>query len=308
MRRLTIVLSLAAAVLFASGCSSHPSQEAGLDAASQASDAQVAGTPADGGTPGDAGTLSDAGLPTDAATAQVPDATPADAATAVPLDAATSVQVDAGQSDASSATVPLPGFGSISGSCGILTYTDLTDSSPYYFENHLDFGTTPYDGTHLAELTPGGQTVETTPNAGGTSQESETFAFEVLDRCELATLLKTETEIVYDVTGKITDILVEIQGVKIGVSVTRAESYPLAAAYTLALAKTLMDKKLQGVIDSTANVSAGDRWTKQILLVEAYDQAHADFISQAYQQETAALQSNTIVIVTITDGADTFLY
>jgi hypothetical protein len=42
--------------------------------------------------------------------------------------------------------------------------------------------------------------------------------------------------------------------------------------------------------------------------VLAYDQAHADFISAAYQQETAALQSNTIVIVTITDGANIFLY
>jgi hypothetical protein len=309
MRRLTIVLSLVAAVQFASGCSSHPAQEAGLDAAGQASaDAEVVSTPADGGTLGDAGILPDGGLPTDAATALIPDATPADAATSFPLDAAASVQADAGQADASSTTVPLPGFGTISGSCGILTYAELTDSNPYFFENHLDFGTTPYDSTHLTELTPGGQAVETTPNAGGSSQESEAFAFEVLDRCELATLLKTETQIVYDVTGKITDFLVDIQGVKIGVSVTRAESYPLTASYTLTLAKALMDKKLQGVLDSTANVSAGDKWVKEVLVVLAYDQAHADLISQAYQQETTALQANTIVIVTITDGADMFLY
>ena len=37
---------------------------------------------------------------------------------------------------------------------------------------------------------------------------SEVFAYEWLARCEQATLLKTETEIVYDVVGKKADILV----------------------------------------------------------------------------------------------------
>jgi hypothetical protein len=320
MRRLTLLPAFVAAALLASGCSgSNISQQAGLDAAGQASssDAQIVDTPVDAGSPADTGTatqLPDAS-PSDAATTiQDPDATLADAATPVqlpdaapPADAAT--LADVGDFDGGVITVPLSGFGAISGSCGVLTLADLTDSSPHYFENHLDFGTTPYNSTHLADLTPGGQTLETTPNAGGSSQESETFAFEVLDRCELATLLKTETEIVYSTPGgKITDFLADIEGVKIGVSVTRAESYPLAEPYSLPLAKALMDKKLQGVIDSTANVSASDKWTKQILFVLAYDQAHADFISAAYQQETATLQSNTIVIVTITDGADMFLY
>ena len=66
-------------------------------------------------------------------------------------------------------------------------------------------------------LTPGGQRLAATPNAGGSSGLSEIFAYEQLARCEAATLLHTETEIMYDGTGKITDMEVSIDGHKIGV-------------------------------------------------------------------------------------------
>ncbi len=43
-------------------------------------------------------------------------------------------------------------------------------------------------------------------------------------------LFKGETEIVYDTNSKKTDLLVEIDGDKVGVGVVRAESYPKGSA------------------------------------------------------------------------------
>jgi hypothetical protein len=77
----------------------------------------------------------------------------------------------------------------------------------------------------IAYSAAGGRTLVETPNAGGSSGYSEVFAFEQLAACEMAGLLKTETQIVYDTAGKITDILVTIDGKKIGVSVVRAVQF-----------------------------------------------------------------------------------
>ena len=69
-------------------------------------------------------------------------------------------------------------------------------------------------------------------------------------------LLKTETEIVYtDISGKKTDLLVTIGGIKWGVSVTRAVGFPRDDPYTVERAGQLLEQKLSGVIASTANVT-----------------------------------------------------
>ncbi|MGC4122140.1 MAG: hypothetical protein QM765_47690 [Myxococcales bacterium] len=292
-----------------------------LDASAPPADATA--TPADATTtpldssiaePGDASPGPDATAiespdateiePPDATTTEPPDATtvePSDATTVEPPDAAT------GNGDAG-VTVPLPGFGAISGTCGVLD-TELTDSDPHYFENHIDFGTDPYDDpADRPQLTTGGQTMITLPNAGGSSGNSEAFSFEMLARCELANLYKTETQITYDITGKITDLEVFMDGYKIGVSVVRAMSYPETAPYTLAQAKSKLESKLSDIKASTLNVSAADKWVKQVLYVWAQTQTHADTVNQAYQQIDAATKADTIVIVTVSDGADSWIY
>jgi hypothetical protein len=286
-----LLLALAPAALTVScgggATSPTPGQDAGVDAS----------TSTDAGTEGDAAIQDDAAAPDDAA---IPDDATA------PDDAG---PLDAGPLDDAGVLVPIPGFGTISGSCGVLDGVELTDGVSYFVENHIDFGTDPYDDVDLPRLTSGGQKIVTDPNAGGSSKLSEAFAVEMLTRCELATLLKTEMEILYtNPAGKITDELVQIQGLKIGVSVTRAVGYPFDAPYTVTQAKALLDKKLQGILDSTANVTAADKWQKQILFVLAYAQEHADAFQAAYAQEPDSLKSNTIVIVTVTDGADAFIY
>lgn len=204
---------------------------------------------------------------------------------------------------------PLPGFGTIHGQCGVLDSEELESSQPWLILNVLDFGQDPYDSSDHDLLTDGGQEIMDVPNAGGSSQESEAFAYEVLARCELASLLKTEMEIEYnDPQGKLTDFLVEIDGLKIGVSVTRAMSWPLDAEYTGEQAESLLNKKLKGILDSSANVTPGDEWVKQILFILAWGPQQAEVVAQAWQAIEADLKADTVVIISTTDGADDFLY
>src|SRR5262249_20404762 len=136
-------------------------------------------------------------------------------------------------------------IGTLTGSCGQVT-AQLTSASPSILRDLLVFsaGET-YDRAHLS---PGGQRMYDTANAGGSSTESEVFSYEVLRYCENASLLYTETEIHYappDDSGPntITDLEVQIGTMKVGVSVTRAykpSSIPLTDADVL----DLIQKKL----------------------------------------------------------------
>ncbi|HEY5945455.1 MAG TPA: hypothetical protein VIV40_08185 [Kofleriaceae bacterium] len=200
------------------------------------------------------------------------------------------------------------GFGALSGMCGVLAAADLTATTPELVRDTFTFARQYVDATDRPLLTEGGRHLAETPNAGGSSLLSEVFAYEQLARCELATLLKTETEIVYDQTGKITDLEVMLDGHKIGVSVTRAVAYPFGTTYTLDAATTLITRKLGDIQLSTANVSDQDRWDKQILAILAWDDAAANTMAQAWAALDAAVKADTIVVLTTTDGEDLFIY
>lgn len=204
--------------------------------------------------------------------------------------------------------VPLAGFGDLSGMCGVLDVGNLTSPTPMLFRDTMTFARAYVDPDDRGLLTAGGVHLAETPNAGGSSGLSEIFAFEELARCELATLLKTETEIVYDTTGKITDLEVLVDGHKIGVSVTRAVAYPFGDPYTLSTATTLINRKLTDIQASTMNVSAADKWDKQILAILAWDTQAADVMTQAWMMADAQTKGDTEVIITVTDGDDTFIY
>lgn len=230
--------------------------------------------------------------------ALVPDAPRAD------LPAADGTTADA---TVDAAPVPLDGFGQISGQCGVLDDTEWNAQSPFLFRNAIDFGALTFDP---AKLSAGGQQIWNEGNRGGSSIHSEIFAHELLYRCELAQLLKTETKIDYrEATGKKTDLLLEIDSRKIGVSVTRAYHYPPTSPYTEAEAKTLLDKKLSDLPLSQANAKPVDAWTRSILHVLAHDAQHADAVQAAWEtQVDAATKASAILFVTVTDGADGFIY
>ena len=201
---------------------------------------------------------------------------------------------------------PLGGYGVLSGTCGEIDLDDIVSAAPSFIVNEIDFSTRP--AFNVSYLSPGGKAMYAAGNLNQSSLYSEIFAYEVLYRCEDAVFLKGETEIVYDTNSKKTDLLVEIDGDKVGVSVVRAESYPKGSAYPVSQAYNVLQGKLSDILLSSASVSAGDRWKKQILSILAQDQLHADAISEAYTMIDPAVKADTIVVVTITDGDDDFIY
>lgn len=202
--------------------------------------------------------------------------------------------------------LPLAGFGALSGDCDVLD-DELTAAGPSQFESAIDFAE-PFTDEEAGRLTAGGQEMLAEGNAGGSSLYSEVFAFELLARCELAPLLKTETEVKYDGPGAITDLLVEIDGEKIGVSVTRAVAFPFDDPYTVEQAGELLERKLADILESTGHVAAVDRWQKQILAVIAYAPGHADSLAAALEQIPEETRADTIVWILVTGGADDFIY
>jgi hypothetical protein len=268
----------------------------------------------DAAAPHDAGRAPDAAAQHDASTSQdAGESAPDDAGAEADLDA--SLERDGGSDDAGDAAAsdggslwPLPGFGVISGPCDVLD-TELAASTPAFFANHIDFGSDPYDDADYALLSVGGREMIDDGNAGGSSLLSEVFSYELLARCEDAALLKTETEIAYDDPGsKITDLLVEMDGLRIGVSVTRAYAYPPGSVYTTERAKALLEKKLGDILESSANVSAGDAWVKQVLYIIAYNDQHLAAVEEALGAIDGPLKGDTVVMVSVSDGDDAFLY
>jgi hypothetical protein len=203
-------------------------------------------------------------------------------------------------------TLPLPGFGAISGMCGVLDDQEWNSSSSYLFRNAIDLGSSGFDET---KLTQGGQKIWKDGNLGGSSVHSEVFSYELLKRCELATLLKSEGEIKYkDAGGKKTDLLVTIDGRKVGVSVTRAFHFPPSNPYTEQEATTLLTKKLADIPKSEGNADPADAWVRSVLHILAYNSQYADSVEAAYKKLDATINAKTILVVTVTDGKDDYIY
>jgi hypothetical protein len=218
--------------------------------------------------------------------------------------------VDAAPEDIDAPMIDAPpaALYTLAGMCGVLNDPELTGPTPLLFKDAMTFSRRYNDPADRGLLTPGGKILAETPNAGGSSGLSELFAFEQLASCEMAGLLKTETQIVYDTVGKITDILVTIDGKKIGVSVVRAVQFPFGQPYTLDNATMTITKKLEDIQLSSMNVSAQDKWVKQILAVVAYDDQHVNTVEQAWLGLSAMVKADTVLVVTATHGDDTFLY
>lgn len=201
--------------------------------------------------------------------------------------------------------VPLEGQGEISGDCGALAHAQWTSDESFLFRNAIDLGDA---GLDVEDLSDGGARVYEEGNLGGSSLISEVLAFEMLYRCELAELIKTEAEIEYATEGKKTDILAEIDDRTVGVSVTRAFHYPPDEPYTVEEADSLLRDKLADAAEAADNVAAADAWNRTILHVVAYDSPSADRIEEAYADLGAAETFDHILVVTVTDGNDEEVY
>jgi hypothetical protein len=185
----------------------------------------------------------------------------------------------------------------------------LRSPAPSRVQNRLVFS--PGERYERAALSPDGQRIFDTANAGGSSSESEVLSFEVLRHCEGAALVATEAEVRYappDDSGanSITDIVVSIADDRVGVSVTRAYR-PMPMVLTDADVRELLVRKLQGIVRSSQRVLPEHRWVKQLLHVFAADDAAADAIARVWPTLDAAVRADTIVLVTVTRGGG-FVY
>lgn len=215
------------------------------------------------------------------------------------------IEIDAGLFDAGP-MVPLAGFGNITGACGPLALTDLESAQPSTFDTTIDFQMMAFDAGALSD---GGARMYGIPNLGGSSIESEVFAYEVLYRCELAELVATEAEVTYSQTQtKKTDLVVRIEDQTIGVSVARAFKFPPGSALSVADARSLLEGKFSDILISSQNVSPPYVWRKQILHVLAYDETARAAVIQAAMQIDPSIRADTILYVTRTDGEDAFIY
>ena len=103
-------------------------------------------------------------------------------------------------------------------------------------------------------------------------------------------------------------MLVEIDREDVGVSVTRAFHWPPEDPYTEEEAFDLLDDKLTDVRLSAENAAASNDWDYAILHVIAYDGDYADRIEDAYATLPGELKDDTVLILTVTDGDDAFVY
>ncbi len=146
-------------------------------------------------------------------------------------------------------------------------------------------------------------------SGSGSSVYSEALAMEVLGRLYGAVLLKTETEINYVDSGGIkTDFLVDIQENKIGITVTRAVSYPMDETLTLNQANDILVNKLEDIQLSTANVSAADLWEKQFLIVFTTTFNNKNILVSAVDLIDTGTKGDTLIIIIQTEGDDVFIY
>jgi hypothetical protein len=198
------------------------------------------------------------------------------------------------------AFVPADGFGIISGDCGPLDATEIESASPFIFQTAIDLPT----GFDDDELSEGGLEMVAAGNLNAGSLYSEVF-----NRCEDAQLLLTEGEVTYtDPAGKKTDLVIDVDGYRVGMSVVRAVTWPRDTAMTVERAEELLDDKLSDILISSANVSDEDAWDKQVLHVIAYSPDHANAVVTAHGNLSDEVRADTIVWVTTTNGTDGFIY
>lgn len=191
-------------------------------------------------------------------------------------------------------------LGTVTGSCGELA--GLMGSEDSAFLTNSYFSADP-EQFYPQLLTSGAKKRFDEPNAGGSSKCSEVMSMQLLHDCDGALLYKTETEVDYVSEGKMTDYVAIIGEDKVGVSVTRAYKGPNIDVYTAEDALSLLNKKLQGINESSANVHPDDAWVKQVLHVWTLHHQWAEILEGAYAEVAPEVKSNTVVLVTVENNS-----
>lgn len=200
---------------------------------------------------------------------------------------------------------PIDIYGGGPFNCDVIPTSELTSSSASLHTAVINLNGEP----ERSDLSVGGQEVYDDGNLNGNSINSEILAHEVLFQCDGAELIYTEGEVPYeDAQGKKTDLVVTLDGERIGVSVTRAVGYPPEDPWGVDKATALLEDKLADIPISSDNVVDSEAWKKQVLFVAAYSDEHVESLQTAWPAISADTKSDTIVVIARTDGDDTFIY
>ena len=237
--------------------------------------------------------------------ANVMDASPAETTTPADVDLDTSPPVDGGIDTSQPGDVSSqPGqtaWGAITGDCGSVSaaVSDTSSSiltTTFTFDDPEKFDAASLEGRAKKRYDE--------PNAGGSSKCTEVMSMQLLMECEGATVNKLETEIMYDVQGKIADYIVDIGDVKTGVSVTRAYKGPVVDVYTLEDATSLLEKKLAGIEEARQNASEADTWDKSLVHIWTLHPEWAETVTEAWDALESELKASTVVLITVEAGSE----
>ena len=190
-------------------------------------------------------------------------------------------------------------FGSIEGECELLTDT-LRAEGAALLRNTFEFDGDPFAAQDLGA---DARVIFDEQNAGGSSKCSEVFSMELMDDCAGAALHKTETQVNYALQGSLIDYVMVLKDRRVGVSVTRAYKGPLDT-WSAEEASALLTKKLSGLAEASANVSAADAWDRQVLHVWTLRTDWADMVQAAWGQLSEDAQANVVVVVTVETGSE----
>lgn len=140
------------------------------------------------------------------------------------------------------------------------------------------------------------------PNAGGCSSWSETLSYVIIETifAPHATLIHTEMALEYYWPCRITDYSVMLWNHPVGVSVTRAMKWK--SRFTRDDAARLLEKKLEGIRQSTQHIVRQQSWTRQILHVLIRRKYMLKPLRRSYRHllvNRPELCGNTIVLLTL---------
>eukprot|EP00462_Mataza_sp_D1_P005047 CAMPEP_0175101404 /NCGR_PEP_ID=MMETSP0086_2-20121207/7776_1 /TAXON_ID=136419 /ORGANISM="Unknown Unknown, Strain D1" /LENGTH=232 /DNA_ID=CAMNT_0016375927 /DNA_START=195 /DNA_END=893 /DNA_ORIENTATION=+ len=157
------------------------------------------------------------------------------------------------------------------------------------------------------------------PNAGGKSNISEAYSIDMFVRGFAATDVLCENEVKYWAeicfggNYKMVDFICTIQGCQVGVSVTRAMSFPIAQPekFTYEDAERLVFKKVNGLVVSRECVTEDHSFSKSVLHIFCQTQRIADLVLQAWNHYQKHMEPQgeagvLMVMATVTNAREIY--
>eukprot|EP01018_Ginkgo_biloba_P011303 Gb_31383 [translate_table: standard] len=154
-------------------------------------------------------------------------------------------------------------------------------------------------------LGPDALRVRTECNAGGTSTISESLSVEYFVRRFQAKDIVTEMEVEYcSLNWKKVDYICTLYGQRVGVSVTRAMSYPDPDLFSPEMANRLLHKKLFGLVVAREGVADKHCFSQCILHVWCETEKTARLLEAEYAEVSQELEitDDVIMVLTVADG------